>query len=57
MQPTFALLILVFALTGCTDQNAPLKPVFHQNQYCEMVQIYHDSKGEFGWPPFKGECI
>lgn len=26
--------------------------------YCEMVQIYIDSKGEFGWPDYRGngEC-
>ena len=26
-----------------------------QNQYCEMVQLYRRSEGEFGWPPYKGE--
>jgi len=24
-------------------------------QYCEMVQIWHDTNGESGWPPYKGE--
>jgi len=24
--------------------------------YCEMVQMHHDTGGEYGWPPYKGEC-
>ena len=24
--------------------------------YCEMVQTYHDTSGEHGWPPYRGEC-
>lgn len=27
----------------------------HQH-YCEMVQIFKSSGGEYGWPPYKGEC-
>ena len=30
-----------------------------QNQrdtYCEMVQAWHDTDGEAGWPPYDGEC-
>lgn len=24
--------------------------------YCEMVQIYKDSNGQYGWPAYDGEC-
>ena len=24
--------------------------------YCEMVQIWDQTGGEYGWPPYKGEC-
>ena len=24
--------------------------------YCEMVDIWHETAGEYGWPPYKGEC-
>lgn len=24
--------------------------------YCEMVETYHETGGEYGWPPYKGEC-
>ena len=25
--------------------------------YCDMVQLYKDTKGEAGWPAYKGEAI
>lgn len=24
--------------------------------YCEMVKIYEDSNGQFGWPAYDGAC-
>jgi len=27
-----------------------------RERYCEMVQMHHDTGGEYGWPPYKGEC-
>ena len=45
----FALMILV--------SNEDFKDA-HQAQslYCEMVAAWHQSGGEYGWPPFEGEC-
>ena len=28
----------------------------HAELYCEMVDIWHETAGEYGWPPYKGEC-
>lgn len=28
-----------------------------QDQYCEMVDIWDRSKGEYGWPPYRGREI
>lgn len=32
-----------------------------QEQYCEMVKIYIDSNGQYGWPDFRNiyyrECV
>jgi len=25
-------------------------------QYCEMVRVWHETAGEYGWPPYDGEC-
>lgn len=35
------------------------EPVESVDPYCEMVQIYIDSKGEYGWPDYRGngECV
>ena len=27
-----------------------------QDQYCEMVELWEKTKGNSGWPPYKGEC-
>ena len=27
-----------------------------QSLYCEMVAAWDQSGGEYGWPPFNGEC-
>lgn len=43
-------LCLALVLTGKPEQQA------EYNHYCEMVEIYKDSGGEYGWPPFRGEC-
>lgn len=44
----FVILILAVGvvLTQPDDQDLELK------HYCEMVQIYRDSNGEFGWPDY-----
>ena len=25
-------------------------------RYCDMVEMYKQSNGDTGWPPYKGEC-
>lgn len=30
--------------------------VIEEKHYCDMVKIYKDSMGQFGWPPYKGPC-
>ena len=24
--------------------------------YCDMVDLWHSTGGDLGWPPYKGEC-
>jgi len=45
----FALMILVSNEDFKDSQQA-------QSLYCEMVSAWQQSGGEFGWPPFEGEC-
>ena len=32
-------------------------PQMEVDIYCDMVQLYKDTKGEAGWPAYKGEKI
>jgi len=27
-----------------------------RDTYCEMVEIHNETGGEYGWPPYDGEC-
>lgn len=46
-------LFLVYGLVGNADR---VEAERQAEQYCEMVSIWHDSNGQAGWPPYKGEC-
>lgn len=50
----FAFIILLLALGQILPSESTEKS--EQEHYCEMVEIHQDSNGQYGWPPFKGEC-
>ena len=27
-----------------------------RERYCEMVDIWNETDGQYGWPPYKGDC-
>ena len=27
-----------------------------RDRYCQMLELWNDTDGEYGWPPYKGEC-
>jgi hypothetical protein len=29
---------------------------FEQEHYCHMTRLFKETKGEFGWPEYKGPC-
>lgn len=41
--------LTLITLSGCVSKEDP-RPTA---QYCEMTQIFEDTKGEFGWPDYK----
>ena len=48
-----AALLAALGLAG----NADLEDAERQReQYCDMVDVYHESGGDYGWPPYNGEC-
>lgn len=47
------ILTVVLGIVGKSD----LSEVEQQHrEYCDMVELYRQSGGENGWPPYKGEC-
>ena len=51
-------MVLVFAgiLTMTAIANAFSGPddlEMQRREYCEMVKLYQDTRGEYGWPDFK----
>ena len=40
--------VVALGLEGVSDEQAA------QDHYCEMVDIWDRSKGEYGWPPYRG---
>lgn len=47
------ILTVILGIVGKSD----FSEVEHQaREYCEMVELYKQSGGENGWPPFRGEC-
>ena len=40
--------VLVLTAAEVSDEQAA------QDEYCEMVDIWDRSKGEYGWPPYRG---
>jgi len=52
---TIAGLILFSAVMGLVGTADVEEEKRQQESYCEMVKIWHDTHGESGWPPYKGE--
>jgi len=48
-----AALVAALGLVGNADRDEAERQA---DQYCEMVELWHESDGEHGWPPYDGEC-
>lgn len=46
-------LTIILGMAGKSDQS---EAEHQQREYCQMVELWHESDGENGWPPYKGEC-
>ena len=47
-----AVMIGAYGLIGSMDRADAER---EQSHYCEMIQLWDDTNGEAGWPPYKGE--
>lgn len=46
-------LVISYGLAGNADlENEQAE----QTRYCEMLKLWHESDGAYGWPPYDGEC-
>lgn len=53
---TIILGIMLFAAALGIAGTADVEEVERQqSEYCEMVQLWKDSNGEYGWPAYEGE--
>ena len=48
-----ALFLAMMSIVG--NMNAEDKKA-ERDRYCEMLEIWEETDGEYGWPPYKGEC-
>jgi len=47
------LLVIGYGLAGNADiQNEQAEQI----RYCEMIELWNETDGDAGWPPYKGEC-
>ena len=47
-----AALIVAYGLIGSMDR---VDAEREQSHYCEMIQLWDDTNGDAGWPPYKGD--
>jgi hypothetical protein len=47
-------LVAVFGLIGNLDAE---DTQFQQEQYCAMVKLWKETRGQSGWPAYDGEMI
>lgn len=47
-----AFIVALVAIGGMERQDAEAE----RAHYCDMVATYHETGGEYGWPPYDGEC-
>jgi len=51
------LLVCVIGLIGVIlSGQERIEEDIQRQHYCDMVQIYKDSGGQYGWPAYDGEC-
>lgn len=47
---------LAIVFWGWQERGLAIEQQQQQDLYCEMVGIYKETKGEYGWPDYKGNA-
>lgn len=58
---TIRLIVFMFAVITALcmmliHSNDMAEQEIQRGHYCERVKDYKESNGQYGWPPYKGEC-
>lgn len=48
------IIILVFSAVGELDYE---EAQYQQHEYCEMVNLWHRTNGESGWPEYRDDIV
>ena len=48
-----ALFLAMLSIVG--NMNAEDKRQ-ERERYCQMLELWNDTDGKYGWPPYKGDC-
>lgn len=56
MRYAFMMTLIIVSITTICALAYTAEPDVNK-QYCEMVELYHNTGGEYGWPPYKGENV
>jgi len=48
-----ALFLAMLSIVG--NMNAEDKRQ-ERERYCQMLELWNETGGEYGWPPYKGDC-
>ena len=51
--PALALCLIAWGLAILPE---PIDPYEELKHYCEMVQLFNTSNGEYGWPDFRNDA-
>jgi hypothetical protein len=53
----WALLVVFLLLSGLILMNEEkMSEQIERDHYCDMVEIYDKTKGDYGWPAYDGPC-
>ncbi len=53
MKISLTICLILVLLTSEADYN---DSVNERKRYCDNVELFQNTSGHFGWPPYKGEC-
>jgi len=48
-----ALFLAMLSIVG--NMNAEDKRQ-ERERYCQMLELWNETDGQYGWPPYKGDC-